>query len=165
MIKITGLLMLLYTMFVTPDGQLKEIREMFYNASESRKAADEFKDKMRKLSAADPVLLGYKAMSDMLQANYSFNPVNKITYFNRGKELLEKSIAMAPGNSELRFLRFSIQTNAPSFLAYRSKIDEDKGVIFKYLKESDLDKDLERRIKEYLLSSKYCTDQEKKTIQ
>src|SRR6187431_3139045 len=150
MIKTTGIIMLIYTMLLAPEISLRDVREMFYKASESRKVAEEFKEKMEKIAESNPTLLAYKAMSHMLLANYSYNPVNKITYFNRGKELLEKSIRLAPTNAEIRFLRFSVQTNAPSFLGYKTNIDQDKKIIVDYLNESDSDLDLEKRMKDYL---------------
>jgi hypothetical protein len=73
-----------------------------------------------------PVLVGYKACGTMMMAKYVFNPFSKLSYFRRGKKILETVIAANSDVVELRFLRYSIQTNAPSFLGYNKHIAEDK---------------------------------------
>ncbi len=54
---------------------------------------------------------GYKACATMMMANYAFSPLRKLSYFSKGKNLLEKSIIIQKENIELRFLRFMIQTD------------------------------------------------------
>jgi hypothetical protein len=164
MIKTLAIIILLFSLPPNAALELKEVRELFYKATESRKVAEEFREKMTVANEQLPVFLGYKAMAEMLMANYSFNPINKISYFNKGKDLLEKSVKLAPKSAELRFLRFSIQTNAPSFLLYKSSIEEDKKVILQYLQTATSDVDLDKRMREYLLESTYCSEQEKKSI-
>ncbi len=74
----------------------------------------------------NPLFGGYRACAMMLMANYVFNPVTKFTKFTAGKNLLEKCIAADSENIELRFLRCTVQTNAPSFLGYDFCIEQDK---------------------------------------
>ena len=73
-----------------------------------------------------PVLMGYKACGTMMMAKYVLNPFSKILHFRKGKKMLETVIAVNDKVVELRFLRYSIQTNAPTFLGYNNNIAEDK---------------------------------------
>jgi hypothetical protein len=71
-------------------------------------------------------LAGYKACAKMMMAKYAINPIYKLANFSQGKKLLEKCIAIDKENVELRFLRFTIQCNAPIFLGYNTCIKQDK---------------------------------------
>ena len=73
-----------------------------------------------------PLLVGYKACGTMIMAKYLANPFSKLAYFKKGEKMLETVIAGNDKVVELRFLRYSVQTNAPSFLGYHNHIAEDK---------------------------------------
>ena len=73
-----------------------------------------------------PILMGYKACATIMMARHVSNPFSKLSYFGKGKKMLEAVIAVNDKVVELRFLRYSIQTNAPSFLGYNKHIAEDK---------------------------------------
>ncbi|MFZ1694147.1 MAG: hypothetical protein WAT74_13190 [Flavobacteriales bacterium] len=77
----------------------------------------------------DAVLKGYLGAATIARASHAVNPFRKLAYFNDGKELLESAVATDNSSLELRFLRLSIQVNAPSFLGYRAAIAEDRAYI------------------------------------
>lgn len=140
---------------------LLTVRNLYYKATTSRKDADKFETVMKSATGISPsTLAGYKGMSSMINANYSFNPYNKLSFFIKGKDLLEEAIKVDPKNVELRFLRFCVQTNAPFFLGYSGKIEEDKAMLlanFSGVKDTDL----ASRISEFMKTSKYCTAEDK----
>ena len=68
----------------------------------------------------------------MIMAKHVFNPFSKLSYFNKGKLILEKAIQAEGKNVELRFLRYSIQTNVPAFLGYKSNLKND----YNFLKQA-----------------------------
>ena len=89
-------------------------------------------------------------MSFLLISKHSINPLEKLSFFKLGVLWLESSIENDFCNIELRFLRLSVQNNAPSFLNYNNYIEEDKNYLasnYKYLE----DEDLKNRISNYLL--------------
>lgn len=139
-----------------------KLRELYYKAASDKDEADRFYTYLKENPGINTnVYNAYTGMSYMIKANYSWNPYNKLSYFTKGKDKLEDAITKDTYNAELRFLRFCIQTNAPGFLAYSSKIKEDKAMLivcYPLLR----DEDLKKRIKEYMLESKYCTEEEKK---
>jgi len=143
------------------DDNLIKIRQLYYKASANRADAETFFKVIHATSIIDPSLTSaYKGMSYMIKANFDFNPYYKLSYFVKGKDLLDGAIDGDPKNIELRFLRFCVQTNAPGFLGYGGKITEDKIVIKKYFASLD-DTDLKKRIQEYMLNSKSCSKEEK----
>lgn len=73
--------------------------------------------------------LGYLGYLQTIWANHVLNPVSKLSTFKEGKQNIEQAIKNDPENVELRFIRLSVQKNAPSFLGYRSDIEQDINFI------------------------------------
>ncbi len=134
---------------------------MYYQASIKRSLANIFIETIDKEPlGVDAIILCYKGMASMIKAKYAYNPHNKLFYFAKGKELLEKSVSNDFENIEIRFMRFCIQTKAPFFLGYRSSIATDKEFILKrWSLISDIE--LKTNIKNYLLGLNNCSEQEK----
>ena len=112
----------------------------------------------------NPLLSGYRASATMLMAKHLFSPFSKMSWFKKGRHLLEKSIEVDTQNIELRFLRFAAQTNIPSFLGYNGNIKSDKEFIINtYSKIND------RNFKEFVFpvlnKSKYITPIEKQRLE
>ncbi len=165
-------LVLICTGFVQLHSQsaqvsLEQLRAKFHEAAKSSDAADEFSDMVETLTEQHPLHFGYRGMADMLQAQFSYNPYNKLKYFRRGKEKLERAIALAPHNVELRFLRFAVQVKSPSLLGYKDHIEEDKKCLLQFVDAQRIklsDKDLLQRIVNFMKSSECCTDSERKRV-
>lgn len=96
---------------------------------------------------------GYLAAYEILWAKHKNNPFTKLSQFKKGKNLLESVIVKQKDNIDLRFIRWSVQTHAPSFLNYsKDRIDdkeflvhnlkklssqEGRKIIYKYLSEAN----------------------------
>ena len=111
----------------------------------------------------NPLLAGYKECATMIMAKYVINPFKKLSNFKQGKLLLEKSIAADKKNIELRFLRFSVQTEAPQFLGYNKAMQEDKSFIIKNF-TSLTDLQLKQLIISFLRTSIYLSTVEKQIV-
>ena len=149
--------------FVVPP--LKEIRSMHQKAAGSESDCKKLLTLLTPYTEKnEPVLMGYRASATMMMAKHVFNPVSKLSYFKKGRKMLETVIASNIYNIELRFLRFAIQTNVPSFLNYDSNIEEDKN--FLLVKTPGLsDVALKKMIYDYLLQSGKLTATQKTTLQ
>lgn len=101
----------------------------------------------------NPLFGGYKACATMIMAKYVFNPFTKMSYFSKGKSLLEKCITVDKQNIELRYLRYTIQRKVPFFLQYRSSINEDKRMISDAVVNLK-DAELKKMISEFLIAEK-----------
>lgn len=109
---------------------------------------NEFLEIMTQNKDESSTAMGYYALATMIQAKLYGNPFTKLSFFNKGKKILEESIVSAPENMELRFLRFAVQTEIPGILLYFDKIDEDKSMLDKYLAEQHPDV-LSQRVRNY----------------
>ncbi len=97
----------------------------------------------------EPLLAGYRGAATMIMARHAFNPVTKLRHFRQGRALLEEAIAEAPHDAELRYLRYSIQTNCPSFLGYKDNLQDDRQLLLAYAREGE-DNELKHMISAYL---------------
>ena len=143
-----------------------EIRDLFATSPHNEAKAKLLIEKTYGASASTAVLLGYRGGAHMAMANHCYLPTSKLSYFNTGKEMLEKAITALPGSVELRFIRFSIQCNVPGFLGYSSNLAADKAILITWVKSESAskDNDLKTRIKNFILVSKQCTEAEKTSI-
>jgi hypothetical protein len=157
MIKILFLFLGLHVMQTGND--LVEMRKQLDIAASDSKVADQFSDRFKKLDerTAAPVTLGFKAISEMIQAKHAFNPINKVAHFKKGKRLLELAISKAPKNPELIFFRYTTQVNVPAMLNYSNNVKNDRQLLVNFLQadaSAPKDADLHRRIKKYLITDK-----------
>lgn len=134
---------------------ISEVRKLYSEAAFQETKADQlFNSLSDKQTSADALLLGYKGAVTILQAKYCINPYSKWSKFTDGKSLLEKAIQKDKRSIELRFLRYAIQRNVPSFLGYAQNMQEDKLFILENLPKlhaNKTDEDLCTRIHNYLL--------------
>ncbi len=166
------ILLLIFTLMIqnltqTPDKEILSLRKLFEESAVNSSSATNFYQQTRKINEQSPsTLIGFKAMSELMMCNHVFSPLSKLSYFNTGKKLLETAIQKDPRNIELRFFRFSTQSNVPALLNYSSNINEDKLILMNYLKINNTiaDKDLYQRVKSYLLKSSYCSSTEKQQL-
>ena len=136
--------------YTAKDPSLSSIRLKFHNSTSSEKVC---KDLIKQLEPYNeknnPLLLGFKGGATMLMATHVVNPFSKFSYFKKGRIALEKAIQADKNNVELRFLRYTVQTNIPSFLGYSSHLEKDRV----FLRESVngvKDNDLKKIITSYL---------------
>jgi len=154
---------IVFSIVALANNDLIAIRMELNLAAEDEKVAQTFYNQMSPVNdSSPPILIGFKAISILIMGKHAFNPYTKLKHFYRGKEMLDKAIALET-NLELHFLRFAVQTNIPSFLPYTGDIEYDKKYIFLNLGKSK-DKDLIKRIILYLSQTKYCSDADLKQI-
>lgn len=140
------------------------LRELFYRSSKNSDSADSLFEKLQHVSENnEAVYIGYKGMAELLVCYHSYNPYTKFKNFIKGKNSLEQAIAKDPTNIEIRFLRLTVQLNAPPFLGYNKKVDEDKRAIFEGIKKIN-DRDLYVRITNYTLASRRISIAEKEIV-
>ena len=138
-----------------------------YNKESS---AISFYNNTRNFGSSSPALmLGFKAIAELMMCKHVQNPLTKLSYFKKGKNHLEEAISLDDKNPELRFMRFCTQVNTPSMLGYNEAIKIDKQFLIQYLtvQHAAFKKDDEAlyiNIKAFLLNCKFCSDAEKKIV-
>ena len=85
------------------------------------------------------IALAYLGAYQTIWSNHVFNPLSKLATFKNGKNNIELAISKEPENVEIRYIRFSVQKNAPSFLGYNSHLKEDKDFLVKNKKNINSD--------------------------
>jgi len=90
--------------------------------------------------------------AQMKKSDFLKGASNKVKLFKKGASLLEEEIKNAPNNAEYRFLRLTIQENAPKILKYNQDIEKDKEVLLAGY--GRLDPDLKEIIRQYAGRSK-----------
>lgn len=151
------------------DADLSSYRKLMDQSLNDEDTADRFYEKMKTIKEdREPILVGFRAMSEFLLCKHTINPLKQLNHFNKGKKLLENAIKREPLDPELLYFRFTTQSNVPAILKYKTNISEDKLNLIRYLKSGPVksgdDKILHGRIKTYLLTNTYCSAAEKAMI-
>ena len=126
---------------------IDEIRSLYEKAVTDESACNKLIEILSPYNEKNnPLYAGYKASAIMMMAKHVFNPFSKMTYFKKGKRILETAIKADEKNVELRFLRFNAQTHIPSFLGYDDSIKTDRAFI-----ETSYSKITDVKLKQFLL--------------
>jgi hypothetical protein len=132
----------------TPE--IEDVRILFHKAESSQKMCIELIELLEPYNdKSNALYLGYRASATMLMAKHLINPFSKLSYFKKGKLMLEKAIEFDRKNVELRFLRYTIQTNVPSFLNYSGDKENDRMFLLQSLQRLN-DQKLKNIISTYL---------------
>jgi len=80
----------------------------------------------------------YRGVALAMYADIAEGLYTKLDYFNRGKELIEAAIKEQPHNPEIRFLRISVQAEAPLMLGYSGAIEDDLHLVYDAFSKGDI---------------------------
>lgn len=69
---------------------------------------------------------GFRAVAELMLANHSWNPAEKLSQFLTWQPILEEAIQKLPEDPDLAFLRLGVQTHVPAFLSYHQNIPDDR---------------------------------------
>jgi hypothetical protein len=119
-------------LFFSGNTEIITIRNTYKLAVEQSAKADELV-KITKSYGNNAVVLAYHATGKALQAKHGWNPANRFSLGKEAASLLNKAVVAAPQNLEVRFLRFSFESRAPSILGITYHTKEDKAWIMSHL--------------------------------
>jgi len=164
MTKVLILLTHIFLFGVSPE--LKKMREEFSLVNKEERAVDALRSlSLASRDVAPNIKTAYYAAAEMCSAQYKFNPASKIAVFNKGKELLEQACNMDTSAIETRYIRFTIQQNAPGFLGYNKQLNLDRAfVVARTAALRDKDPQLYAMIYAYLLAKVKLTEKEKQML-
>lgn len=112
-------------------GDLEVVRAHYSKVVSDKELCEKMIAELSKTKSNSATHLAYLGGMQTIWANHVFSPIRKLNTFKEGKENIEQAIRKEPDNGELRFIRLSVQKNAPSFLGYKSNIEEDTEFIKK----------------------------------
>jgi len=142
---------------------ITEIRKQMLRAINSSKVTDSLYSNLRIISKKPPLVTAYVGALEALKAKNSWNPYNKIKYLNISGKTVDEAVNASPNDMEIRFIRFSIQSNLPHFLGLDKDITADKTEIIKQLQQKhygSADKVFVQNIIKFMIDSKQCTPHE-----
>ncbi len=108
-------------------GQEIDLNTLFERASQNSLSCDSLITYCQ--NQYDVLHQGFLAGGNMLMAKHESSTYKKIKLFQKGKRKLENLINKYPKFVTLKWIRYCIQINAPKFLLYYKKIEEDKNYI------------------------------------
>lgn len=162
---LSTILLTLTTISFSQALSRSQLREGFLRSVKSREALDSFTlalDLRTGRTAQEECYLG---MCDALQISYISGMWSKLRMLDRSRTHIGKAIAKAPQDAELRFLRFMLEHNIPSFLGMSGHIREDVAFVLDHGSFLDEDADMKKMAIEYLISSKRCSSSQTAMLQ
>lgn len=121
----------------TTSSDIEIFRRNYSKASTDKLLCEDMIVQLTKLKDKEALFLGYLGAYQTAYANHVFSPFSKLKTFKQGKSNIQAAISKDKNDVELRYIRLSIQKNAPSFLGYNDNINEDVNFIKAHLKEVD----------------------------
>lgn len=112
--------------------EINTVRTVYRLAVQQSAKADELV-KITANYGNNGVLMAYYGTGKALQAKHGWNPASRFALGKEAAGLLNKAVAAAPQNLEVRFLRFSFESRAPAILAITAHTREDKVWIMSHL--------------------------------
>ena len=144
--------------FIQVD-EVSELRASFQKALTSSKSATELNTLTSKQETA--IKKAYHGVSYTLLGKHATNPIKKLEYLKKGLPILNQAVQDKPLDVEIRFLRFTVEENVPSFVQIERHISSDKYFLVNNLKPSHT---YYEYIKNYLKQSKSLTVAEKSKL-
>ncbi|WP_341227191.1 hypothetical protein [uncultured Arcticibacterium sp.] len=137
-------IIILLTLCAFPLNDVKNLLNDFH----SIKSETEEKAFIKKYGVENSATYqAYVCSMEMKQAEHAFSPIRKLSIFNDSKDKLEKLISKNPENIHLRYIRYLVQSNAPSFLSYNDNLEVDRKMLKDYIKSNSSDDTLSKYIK------------------
>lgn len=121
------------------NSDLNEVRTSYSKAVLDKKLCKKMIEELELSKEKSVIDLAYLGAYQTIWSNHVFNPLSKLATFRKGKNNIELAISKEPENVEMRYIRFSVQKNAPSFLRYNSHLKEDKDFLVKNKKNINSD--------------------------
>lgn len=136
------------------------LRRHYEQAAANKEAGEKFYNLLHDYKANDAVVLGYKAASEAIKARDA-SMLNKLTYVQQAAQTFEQAVSLDPSNAEIRFLRFSVESNLPAFLGLSKHVDEDKAFLLAAALQhprSGLDEESFRTVRGFLVSRGHVSE-------
>lgn len=154
------LFILLVTLGISSETEISSIRELYSKAAKSADQANVLSQKLSPITTqSENLLVVYRGASLTLNAKYAKSVVDKVSLFKEGVKFIEQAVKKDSANIEIRFVRFTVQENAPYIVRYKKNLQSDKSFILSNYKEQPVA--LKVYLKEYLKNAKTLTNEER----
>lgn len=143
----------------------EQLRELYWRATDDAAIKSFYQQAMAE-PLSDAVVLAYQGVATAMQAQVADGISEKIRYFSEGKEKIAEAVRLDPNNPEIRFLRFSVQSEVPAILGYRDHISEDFEMMLYYFNTGQYvpSRGYCIRMRAFMLESEVLDDQQKSQL-
>ena len=138
------------------------LRRHYELAAADKTAGEKFYQLLADYKDHDALVLAYKAAAEAIRARDA-SMFNKLTYVQNAAKTFEQAVGLDPQNPEIRFLRFSVESNLPAFLGLSKHVDEDKGRLLSAALShpgSGFDVEAFRTVRDFLVERGHVSDDE-----
>lgn len=135
------------------------LRRQYEQAAASKEAGEAFYQHLHDYHGQEALVLGYKAASEAIKARDA-SMLNKLTYVQQAARTFEQAVGLDPAGAEVRFLRFSVESNLPPFLGLSKHVEEDKAFLLEAALQhprSGLDDEAFRTVRGFLVQRGHVT--------
>ncbi|RAK66087.1 hypothetical protein [Hymenobacter edaphi] len=142
---------------------LPALRRHYRQAAHDEAASRHFHQLMSQYTADNALVLAYKAAAEAILAKHTGGLFDKLDRVKTAGRLFDHAVSLDPKHPEIRFLRFSIESNLPSFLGASKHVQEDKGLLVQTLlahPRSGLDAEAFQAVRDYLVQGKHLSDEQ-----
>ena len=133
------LVLLFFFNLSNAQSDIQDIRKIFILSIDSYQKCSQLNRMSSERVSKCPIYHSYNIVSRILESKYLRNPVKKVKVFKENTKRLDSLVASYPKKIEIRFLRYSIQLNAPKILGYTTFVNEDYEFIIKNISHADED--------------------------
>ena len=136
------------------------LRRHYELAAADKSAGEKFYQLLVDYKDRDALVLGYKAAAEAIRARDA-SMFNKLTYVQDAARTFEQAVSLDPHNPEIRFLRFSVESNLPAFLGLSKHVDADKEMLLNATlshPNSGLDAEAFRTVRSFLVARGHVSD-------
>lgn len=138
------------------------LRRHYELAAADKTAGEKFYKLLADYNDRDALVLGYKAAAEAIRARDA-SMFNKLSYVQDASRTFEQAVGLDPQNPEIRFLRFSVESNLPAFLGLSKHVEEDKGLLLTAAlshPKSGLDAEAFRTVRDFLVGRGHVSDEQ-----
>jgi tetratricopeptide (TPR) repeat protein len=142
------------------------LRRHYQAAAADKAAGEKFYQLLADYQDNDALVLGYKAAAEAIRARDA-SMFNKLTYVQQAARTFEQAVTLDPKNAEIRFLRFSVESNLPAFLGLSKHVEEDRALLLQSAlahPQSGLDPEAFRTVRSFLVDRGHVSEEEAKQL-
>jgi hypothetical protein len=136
------------------------LRRHYELAAADKSAGEKFYKLLADYKDRDGLVLAYKGASEAIRARDA-SMFNKLTYVQDAAKTFEQAVSIDPQNPEIRFLRFSVESNLPPFLGLSKHMEEDKEMLLNAAlshPKSGLDAESFRTVRSFLVDRGHVSE-------
>ncbi len=145
-------LSLCLTTNISVQSNIEQLRKNYLGATQEESICKQEIERINSFTSESAIEMAYHGAYHMLWAKYLSAPLSKLNSFKKGKELMDSALKKRYGDSEIHFLRLTIQQHAPGILKYNKNIQEDIHQITQHW-ESVPSTQLKKQMKEFFVSN------------